>query len=112
MVLDLLEVRSLKTVGAGFCQDARSWIWMPRYVEFQGSTDGVNYFFLGRLENPVDEKDYTVQVWDAEIPVNASARYIKVHAANIGTIPSWHPGAGAPGFIFVDEVWANAAPLL
>ena len=112
VVLDLLEVRSLKTVGAGFCQDARSWIWMPRYVEFQGSTDGVNYFFLGRLENPVDEKDYTVQVWDAEIPVNASARYIKVHAANIGTIPSWHPGAGAPGFIFVDEVWANAAPLL
>ena len=67
---------------------------------------------LGRLENPVDEKDYTVQVWDAEIPVNASARYIKVHAANIGTIPSWHPGAGAPGFIFVDEVWANAAPRL
>ena len=112
VVLDLLEVRSLKTAGAGFCQDARSWIWMPRYVEFQGSTDGVNYFFLGRLENPVDEKDYTVQVWDAEIPVNASARYIKVHAANIGTIPSWHPGAGAPGFIFVDEVWANAAPLL
>ena len=24
---------------------------------------------------------------------------------SIGDIPEWHPGAGNPGFIFIDEIW-------
>ena len=94
-------------VGAGFCQDARSWIWMPRWVEFSVSSDGEHFTKVGRLDTRVDEQDYQVQVWDAELPVNCTARYVKVYAKNIGTIPSWHPGAGSPGFIFVDELWAK-----
>ncbi|HRS38974.1 MAG TPA: hypothetical protein P5292_07310, partial [Bacteroidia bacterium] len=35
------------------------------------------------------------------------ARYLKVKAVNYGRLPIWHPGAGYPAFIFVDEVWAN-----
>ena len=106
-VLDLLQVRDITVVGAGFCQDARSWIWMPKYVEYSASTDGVNYVSLGRLDTTVEEKDYQLQTWDAELPVNCTTRYIKVFAKNIGTIPSWHPGAGYPGYIFVDELWAR-----
>ena len=109
-VLDLMEVRNLDTLGVGFLQDARSWIWMPRYVEFSGSLDGKYYTPLGRLESPVAERDETIQIWNAELPVKFQARYIKVHAAPIGIIPSWHPGAGAPAFIFVDEVWAHYKP--
>ena len=106
-ILDLLQEREITEVGAGFCQDARSWIWMPRYVEFWASSDGEHFTPLGRLDNTVDEKDYTVQVWDAQLPVHCTARYIKVLAKNIGTIPAWHPGAGSPGFIFTDELWAR-----
>ena len=106
-VLDLLEERQLNVVGAGFCQDARSWIWMPRWVEFSVSSDGENFTKVGRLDTSVDEQDYTIQVWDAELPVDCSAHYVKVLAKNIGTIPAWHPGAGYEGFIFVDELWAR-----
>ena len=80
---------------------------MPKYVEYSASTDGENYVPLGRLDTTVEEKDYQLQTWDAELPVNCSARYIKVFAKNIGTIPAWHPGAGYPGYIFVDELWAR-----
>ena len=80
---------------------------MPRYVEFSVSADGVNFTPVGRLDNTVEEEDLTIQTWDAELPVNCTARYVKIFAKNIGTIPSWHPGAGAPGFIFTDEVWAR-----
>ena len=106
-VLDLLSERELSAIGAGFCQDARSWIWMPRYVEYSISLDGEQFTPVGRLENMVDEQDLKVQVWDAEIPVDCRARYVKVHAGTIGPIPSWHPGAGYPGFIFTDEVWVK-----
>ena len=106
-VLDLLGERRLSAVGAGFCQDARSWIWMPRYVEFAVSSDGEHFTPVGRLDNSVDEQDYTIQVWDAELPVDCTARFVKVFAKNIGTIPAWHPGAGYEGFIFTDEVWVK-----
>ena len=106
-VLDLLEERHLSMLGAGFCQDARSWIWMPRYVEYAVSGDGKHYKVVGRVENPVSTDDMTVQVWDAVLPVDCTARYVKILAKNIGTIPLWHPGAGYQGFIFTDEFWAE-----
>jgi hypothetical protein len=43
-------------------------------------------------------RDYTKEI----SPV--TARYVRVHAYNLGKIPSWHPGAGGDAFIFVDEI--------
>ena len=106
-VVDLKEARTLKTVSAGFCQDARSWIWMPRYVTFSVSADGENYTNIARVLHTIDEKDYDVQVVDftAEVPESAGpVRYVKVFAKKYGTIPEWHPGAGGEGFIFIDEI--------
>lgn len=48
-----------------------------------------------------------LRIWDCEVPVDVSARFVKVFARNIGTIPDWHPGAGSPGFIFIDEIWVK-----
>ena len=103
-VVDLLSVRDIRSVCAGFCQDARSWIWMPRYVEFSVSQDGEHFTPLARVDNTMDERDYEVRIWDCEVPADVRARYVKVFAKNIGTIPEWHPGAGSPGFIFIDEI--------
>ena len=108
-VVDLLSVRELHRVGAGFCQDARSWIWMPRDVEIYLSEDGENYTLLSRMENTVDPQDYEIQIKDFEAacPAGTSARYVKVKATQLGTIPEWHPGAGGESFIFIDEIWAE-----
>ena len=109
-VVELLERKDIKEIGAGFCQDARSWIWMPRYVEFSVSEDGEDFVPLGRVDNTVDPQDYVVQVHDlsVRVPENVGPfRYIKVFAKNFGTIPEWHPGAGSEGFIFIDEIWVK-----
>ena len=106
-VVDLLSVRRISRIGSGFCQDARSWIWMPEYVEFYVSSDGIDYTLLERVQNTVDERDMQVQVWDCEIAADTEARYVKVFARNIGEIPQWHPGAGYSGFIFTDEIWVE-----
>ncbi len=108
-VVDLLSERELHRVGAGFCQDARSWIWMPREVELYLSSDGENYTLLRRIENRVDPRDYEVQIQDFEVacPAGTRARYIKVRASQLGVIPEWHPGAGGRSFIFIDEIWAE-----
>lgn len=116
-IVDLGSVKRISKVGAGFLQDARSWIWMPRYVDFFISDDGVNFKLLGRVENKVGEQDWRLQIQDMVLDLskagemgtpgnNHSARYIKIFAKNYGTIPDegWHEGAGGEGFIFIDEV--------
>lgn len=109
-VVDLGSAKSIKSVGAGFLQDARSWIWMPKYVEFSASADGVNFTPLGKIFNKVPEEDENPQVQTLvmksdkfTIPATG-VRFIKVFAKNLGAIPAWHPGAGEPAYIFIDEI--------
>jgi hypothetical protein len=125
-VVDLGREQIIEKLGAGFLQDARSWIWMPRYVEFFISDDGVNFKLIGRVENKVDEQDWKLQIQDLVLDLtkrvtkageigtpgtHISARYIKIFAKNYGTIPDegWHEGAGGEGFIFIDEVLVTVA---
>ncbi len=42
-VIDLQRETTIKKLGGGFLQNARSWIWMPTKIEFETSLDGVNF---------------------------------------------------------------------
>ena len=109
-VVEILDPHELSEIGAGFCQDARSWIWMPRYVDFSVSSDGNEFTPVGRVDNTVDPQDYVVQVHDLSISIPEGigpVRFVKVFAKNFGTIPEWHPGAGSEGLIFIDEIWVK-----
>ena len=103
-VIDLREVRDICLLGAGFCQDARSWIWMPSKVIFEASADGETWSGACSATTPAALDDMTVQIWNYECPVSLRARYIRLKALNPGPIPDWHPGAGSPSFIFIDEI--------
>ncbi|NMB36923.1 MAG: glycoside hydrolase family 92 protein [Bacteroidales bacterium] len=112
-IIDLKEPREVTQLAAGFLQDIRSWIWMPRYVEFYTSMDGETYRFAGRVGHNVAEDDYTPQIHDLGVTITddygnvgngIEARYIKVFAKNYGKIPKWHLGSGGNAFIFTDEV--------
>ena len=105
-VVDLRTVKDVNHIAAGFLQDARSWIWMPAEVEFLTSEDGVDYKRAALIQSPVDGRDMTVQTWECSWcgAQAVNARYVKVKARNFGPIPEWHPGAGYPSFIFIDEI--------
>ena len=103
-VVDLLSIRHIGELSAGFCQDARSWIWMPRSVEFYSSLDGKEYSYEGSVESGVDPQDYEIQIHELGLRLDKEARYVKIIARQLGTIPDWHPGAGGQSFIFIDEI--------
>jgi hypothetical protein len=106
VILKFKEPIEIKSLGAGFLQDARSWIWMPVYAEFFVSEDGINYVSTGRINNTVADTDLIVTIKDFVLELNKKTKvsYIKVFAKNYGKIPSWHEGAGEDAYIFVDEV--------
>jgi predicted alpha-1,2-mannosidase len=105
-VIDLKRETGIKTLGGGFLQVARSWIWMPTRIEFEVSDDGENFRKVAEIETnfPEREMEHTIRDFKKEIaPVKA--RYVRVKAINLGKIPDWHPGAGFQAFIFVDEIF-------
>jgi len=79
------KAREISGIGAGFLQDARSWIWMPVYAEFEVSTDGVNYTKVCRIDNTVADTDQNTQIKNFEQAINpVKAKYIRVFAKNYG----------------------------
>lgn len=103
-VVDLGDVMPIEYIGAGFIQDIRSWIWMPKDVTFYVSDDGESFTKISHIKNTVHYDDYEIFQEDLGEAVNTSARYIKVKATNFGTIPDWHLGTGGDAYIFIDEI--------
>lgn len=106
-VIDLKRETPIRRLGGGFLQVARSWIWMPTKIVFEVSRDGENFTPAAEIVTgfPEREMEHTIRDYIAELPEPVRARYVRVTATNLGTIPDWHPGAGYQAFIFVDEIF-------
>ncbi len=103
--IDLKKDTRISTLGGGFLQDAGSWIWMPTHIEFEVSPDGVNFERVADIKTDIAVDDMKTKMRDYTASIKlVEARYVRVHAYNLGKIPAWHPGAGSDAFIFVDEV--------
>jgi predicted alpha-1,2-mannosidase len=104
-VVDLGATQNVSKLGAGFLQEIGSWIWMPRSVDFELSSDGTNFVPVLSLRNDVPDNDYKVTVKDLWGVIHPHpARYVKITVHNYGKIPAWHAGAGGDAWIFADEI--------
>jgi hypothetical protein len=93
-VVDLGNVRDVSKVGAGFLQDAGSWIYLPARVEVEVSMDGRSFSPAISIANEVSEKQEGVVIRDFVKSVSKQARYIRIRAVNLR----------ADKWIFVDEI--------
>ena len=80
-------------------------VFPPLSLVVSTSDDGSNFTEAGSLEipaevraNPDNLREYTV-----EFP-ETSAKYLRIEAKTVDSMPSWHGRAGSPGFLFVDEI--------
>jgi predicted alpha-1,2-mannosidase len=103
-VVDLGSEKSIKKIAAGFLQDARSWIMMPRSVEFYISNDNQNFTLAATAKSTVAETEMEPTIQDVTANVSVKTRYIKVVAHNYGKLPQWLEGVGNPAYIFIDEI--------
>ena len=82
------------------------YIFGPTYLSVLTSEDGNEYTEIARQDYSVDSnyddgngcRDYTVNFPET------SAKYLKVQAGCLETLPEWHSGKGRPGFVFVGEI--------
>ena len=106
--IDLGSKRDIKSVTATFLQNPGSWIWLPKSVMFYSSEDGKEFVKYEAKKHNVSLKIYEPQIVDFSQIINNPVRYIRIKAKNILECPDWHPGAGGPSWLFIDEITFNS----
>jgi len=102
--IDLGKKRRVRQVSVGFMAHTRSWIFPPAEVQVSLSDDGENFGQPIVLSEPQPEQHIGPSVLRLTAEWSKDARFVRVSAKNIGTIPGWHPAVGNKAWLFVDEV--------
>jgi hexosaminidase len=107
VTIDLGKITDIHSISASFMQNITSWIFLPSKISFLVSdTDEASSFkkageFLTAV--PMEAKEAIIKNYNRSYD-DLKARYVKVIAKNPGPCPDWHPGAGSPTWVFIDEV--------
>jgi len=105
VVIDLEAVKKVKLIESAYYQYGFWLRLFPKKVEYFTSVDGVKFDLAATVENTLPIDQYGGQQRDfigSFAP--RDARYVKVIAHTIGNTPGWHPGAGRPAVMLVDEI--------
>ena len=105
-IIDLKKEMDIRSLSIGAIQDVKSWIWLPKKVDFYSSVDGLNYKLLNSLTHNVSDSTNESVIYQFKHQMNHTekARYIKIEAANYGPCPEWHLGKGGTSWLFFDEI--------
>lgn len=107
-VLELEAAGPVSSVFVSALSNPGSWVHFPRAIQVYSSNNGTSFKKVGGVEFESGER-FDVETKSFEVPVEiTSAKYIKVVVYTVGTNPFWHPSAGQPAWLFVDEILVEA----
>ncbi len=104
--IDLGTAIRVDSVVVSLLEEVRSWILLPRELRLSVSEDGVRWEDGGvrLVQQEVTPEGRSRPRITLPLPPATRARYIRVVAINGGRLPRWHPGAGQPSWLFMDEI--------
>jgi hypothetical protein len=103
--LDLGEMSDVSRVTVGGIEDTGSWLFFPKGLRISVSSDGKNFKKVKEAAYPVaaDQTQPSNKIFSEGFP-ETQARYVKVEVLSVLKNPKWHPNAGQPCWVFVDEI--------
>ena len=105
-VVDLGKEEKVQFFNIGAIQDVKSWIWLPKKVEYEVSTNGKDFKSIGQVSHHISEKNTESTINQFELKLNQpiKIKYVRIKAKNFGKCPSWHLGSGGTSWLFFDEI--------
>jgi hypothetical protein len=105
VVIDLEREQQVRKIGSGYYQLGFWLRLLPLQVDYYTSVDGKKFERVASIPNtlPIDQYGGYLREFNSEFAPR-NARYIKVHAKSMGNTPGWHPGAGRPANMLIDEI--------
>ena len=104
VTLDYREPKTIKRMAADFLNSTGSWIFLPREVIFEYSSDGTSWRQMGRSVNPFKWDEATESQMEFSSDGSVTARYVRITARSVGTCPKGHAGEGGKAWVFCDEI--------
>ncbi len=108
LTLTLKEAAVLGGISTGVCHSPTDWVVMPLCVEAQWSRDGIKWSPWQQLDLPHPPANlYTDSRrlrYRLEPRKAKAVRYVHLRFLCRPTLPPWHPYAGEPAWLMVDEV--------
>jgi hexosaminidase len=102
--IDLGALMPIKTIALSCLQHYKDWIFLPKSVKYETSTDGIVFTTLQTSSNPIDiNQAEALFDFKTTVTLPNPIRFIRVTAKN-NNCPVGHSGAGKPGWIFADEI--------
>lgn len=92
--IDLGKETAFHTIELGCLNDPGSWIYQPKTIVIETSSDGRHYK-KGKPQAIISEQIRVTQ--------KGTARFIRVTVINVAEIPAGLPGAGNVPWTFIDE---------
>ena len=103
--IDLQQATEIHQISVGTVQNASSWIFFPKRLEYFISEDGIKFQRVAEIINEVDPLAEGSLLKDFSASFNpVKANFVKVVAYNLGKCPKGHPGEGKAAWLFVDEI--------
>ncbi len=107
-VIELNELREISSIRFSYLQDQKSWIFPPKSVSIEVSSDGVNYRKLGKVPGGSVKEGEKMKVGEVDYEIApTSCKFIRFSIENYGPCPDWHLGKGNPTWLFLDEITVN-----
>ena len=105
VVIDLEEIKEVKRIESAYFQYGYWLRLFPKKVDYYVSENGEDFEQVGSVFNtlPITQYGGQQRSFISEFEPR-KARYVKVVAQTVGNTPEWHPGAGRPANITVDEI--------
>lgn len=100
------EPRNVSYLIIGCMQSNPSWIFLPEEVQVTIKPKGFLRKKIRYITSTTTQKETLSILEDfaikAEKPI--LTKWIRINLKNPGKCPDWHPGAGSPTWLFIDEI--------
>jgi hexosaminidase len=105
IIVDMEQTEPYGSVTVGCISDKPSYVFLPARLAVAVSEDGENYTEVAVQEYEVEGRESPDILKDFTLTFpETSARYLKITAVPVQSIPDWHYAAGRRTFVFFDEI--------
>jgi hexosaminidase len=104
-IIELNETKTVNKISTRFLQNNSMGVFLPALVEYSLSEDGLKYCnpVVMWKEKAEDVNSILVKTISADVR-SVKARFIRIHAVNIGVYPDWHPKKNEKAWLFANEL--------
>jgi hypothetical protein len=108
VILSLGKETNISTLASRFLESVPVGVYLPKEVEFAVSMNGKDFTSVGTVPRTgAIQSESAVQQFELK-GLRVFAKFVRVHAVNIGQIPAGQTSAGSKAWLFTDEVLVNS----